>query len=101
MLIFNNTWLPRYSRPRKVIFDNGNEFKKDFSPLLKDFSIKFTPTTIKEPQANGILERVQQVLGNILRTKNLQLYDFDDMDPWSEQLCSVAWAICSTHCTTL
>ena len=45
--IFNNTWLSRYHGPRKVIFDNGNEFKKDFLPLLKDFSIKPTPTTIK------------------------------------------------------
>ena len=78
MLIFNNTWLPRYSRPRKVIFDNGNEFKKDFLPLLKGFSIKPTATTIKNHQANSILERVHQVLGNMLRTKNLQKYDFDD-----------------------
>ena len=58
--------------------------RKDFLPLLKDFSIKPTPTTIKNPQANSILERVHQVLGNMLRTKNLQKYDFDDMDPWSE-----------------
>ena len=33
--------------------------------------------------------RVHQVLGNMLRTKNLQEYDFDDMDPWSELLGSV------------
>ena len=44
--IFNNIWLSRYPRPRKVIFDNG-------------------------------------------------------MDPWSELLGSVAWAIRSTHHTTL
>ena len=56
--------------------------------------------TIKNPQANSILERVHQVLGIILRTKNLQKYDFDDMDPWSELLGSVAWAIHSTHHTT-
>ena len=31
--IFNSTWLARYPRPREVIFDNGNEFKKDFLPL--------------------------------------------------------------------
>ena len=99
--LFNNTWLSRYPRPRKVIFDNRNEFKKDFLPLLKDFSIKPTPTTIKNPQANSILERIHQVLGNMLRTKNLQQHDFDDMDPWSELLASVAWAIRSTHHTTL
>ena len=99
--IFNNTWLSRYPRPQKVIFDNGNEFKKDFLPLLKDFAIKPTPTTIKNPQANAILERVHQVLGDMLHTKNLQSYDFDDIDPWGELLASVAWAIRSTHHTTL
>ena len=37
----------------------------------------------------------------MLRTKNLQEYDFDDMNPWSELMGLVAWAICSTHHTTL
>ena len=61
----------------KIVFDNENEFKKDFLPLLKDFAIKPTPITIKNPQDNAILERVHQVLGDMLRTKNLQEYDFD------------------------
>ena len=57
--IFNNTWLSHYPRLRKIIFDNGNEFKKDLLLLLsRDFSIKPSPTTIKNPQANSILERV-------------------------------------------
>ena len=38
--IFNNTWLSDYPRPRQVIFDNGNEFKKYFLPLIRDFSTK-------------------------------------------------------------
>ena len=37
----------------------------------------------------------------MLHTKNLQSYDFDNPDPWSELLASVAWEICSTHHTTL
>ncbi len=76
--IFNNTWLPRYPRPRTVIFDSGNEFKKDFLPLVREFSIKPTPITIKNPQANSILKRVHQVLGNMLRTKDLQTHEFDE-----------------------
>ena len=32
---------------------------------------------------------------------NVNEHDFDDMDPWSELLASVAWAICSTHHTIL
>ena len=97
----NNTWLPCYQRPRKYIFDNGNDFTKDFLPLLKDFSIKHTPTSNKNPQANSILERVHQALGYMLRTKTLHKYDFGDMDHWSELLTSVAWAIRSTHHPTL
>ena len=71
--IFNNAWLSRYPTPRKVIFDNRNEFKKDFLPLLRDFCIKPTPTTIKNLLANSILERIHQGLGNILRTKDLKI----------------------------
>ena len=45
--LFNNTWLSRYPRPHKVVFDNGSEFKRDFVPLLKDFDIKPVCTTVK------------------------------------------------------
>ena len=31
--IFNEVWLSRYPTPRKVIFDNVSEFKRDFIPL--------------------------------------------------------------------
>ena len=44
---------------------------------------------------------MHQVLGDMLRTKNLQQYDFDALDPWSDILASVAWAIRSTHHSTL
>ena len=99
--IFNSTWLARYPRPQKVIFDNGHEFKKDFSPLIHDFAIKPIPSTIKNRQSNAILERLYQVLGDMLCTKNFEQYNFDDVDPWSELLASVTWAISSTHHTTL
>ena len=44
--MFNNTWIRRSPRPRKVVFDNGSEFKQDFTPLLKDFNIKPVLTPI-------------------------------------------------------
>ena len=47
--LFNTTWLVHYLRPRKVNFDNGSEFKKDCLPLLYDFAIKPTPTSVKNP----------------------------------------------------
>ena len=47
--LFNNTWLSRYPHPRKVIFDNGSDFKQDFTTLLNDFGIEPVLTTTKNP----------------------------------------------------
>ena len=51
--LFNNTWICRYSRPRKVVFDKGFDIKRDFTPLLKELDIKPVLTFIKNPQANS------------------------------------------------
>ena len=56
--VSNNVWLAHYHRPKKITFDNRNKFKKNFLPLLRDFSIKPIPTTIKNPQVNAVLEYV-------------------------------------------
>ena len=45
--LFNNTWICRYPYPRKVVFDNGCDFKRDFTPLIKYFDVKPVLTTIK------------------------------------------------------
>ena len=98
--LFDEVWLSRYPRPKKVLYDNGSEFKKDFQPLLADFAIKATCTSIKNPQSNAILERVHQVTGSMLKTKDLQNVIFDLLDPWSEILASIAYAVrCSYHST--
>ena len=99
--IFNNEWLSRYPRPKRVVMDNGSEFKRDFKPLLQTYGIKAKHISVKNPQANAILERIHQVVGDMLRLKDLANYDLDSTDPWSEILASVAWAIRSTVHTTL
>ena len=33
--LFNNTFIFKYPRPHKVLFDNGYKFKGDFTPLLR------------------------------------------------------------------
>ena len=40
-------WLTRYPRPRKIITDNGAEFKKDFRTISTDYGVKLTKTTVK------------------------------------------------------
>ena len=99
--LFNNTWLCRYPRPVEVVYDNGSEFKKDFQPLLKDFDIKPKCTTVENPQANAPVERVHQVIQNMIRTKDLANRIFDYIDPWDEILSSIAWAIRASYHSTL
>ena len=97
----SRVWLSRYPRPYKLIFDNGKEFKKNFLTVFNDYGVKPWPTTIKNPQANAVLERVHQVLRNMLRTKNVKKLQLDPEDPWTEVLTSVAYTIRSTYHTTL
>ena len=45
----------------RSFFYNGNEFKKDFLPFIKDFGIKPTPAAMRNIQVGSILEIVHQV----------------------------------------
>lgn len=100
-LLFKKTWLDRYPRPKQVVFDNGSEFKRNFVPLLKDFDVKPKVTTIKNPQGNSPVERIHQVIGNMLLTKKLSTRIFDHIDPWGDIISSVAWAIRASYHHTL
>ena len=84
------------------MFDNGYEYKQDFTPFLKDFGIKPVLTSVKNPQANAPVERVHQVILNILVAKDLDSKVFDHIDPWGENLPHIAWLIrVSYHLTIL
>ena len=72
---------------------------KEFKQTLEDsYGITKRTITTRNPQANAILERVYQTIGNIIRT-----FLFDDLeedDPWSGILSAVAFAIRATVGTT-
>ena len=91
--LFNNNWLCRYPRPRKFMFENGSDFKQDFNSLLKESNIKPLLKSVKNPQANAPVERVNQVILNMLATKDLDNQVFEHIDQWGEILVSIAWAI--------
>ncbi|KAG7359910.1 integrase core domain containing protein [Nitzschia inconspicua] len=67
-LVFENQWLARYPRPLTCIFDQGTEFEGAFLRCLHRNGIQAVPTTVKNPQANAICERMHSTLGDILRT---------------------------------
>ncbi len=55
----------------------------------------------KNPWANGILERVHQVVGQMLCTAELDMADSVTPDDVNVFLDNTAWAICSTYHTVL
>jgi hypothetical protein len=72
-----------------------------FECLCDSYGIKRKPTTVKNPQANAVLERVHQVLGQMLRTAEIDMADSvtpDDVDVFID---NAAWAIRSMYHTVL
>jgi len=65
---FEITWLTRYPRPMRCIYDQGGEFiGRAFTAMLALHGIKRVPTTVKNPQANAICERMHLTAANALR----------------------------------
>jgi len=98
---FDSCWLARYPRPVEVGFDNGSEFKWLFKELCANMGITPKISTDYNPQSNAIIERVHQVLGNALRTFELEKRELEGKEPFEPFLTATAYAIRSTYHTTL
>ena len=68
------------------MYDQGSEFiGNDFRKSLIETEYKITvkPSTSQNPTSNTILERIHQVLGNLLQTITIKETFVDEYDPWS------------------
>jgi hypothetical protein len=95
------TWFSRYPRCRYIIYNNGSEFKLHFQSLCNTCGIMRKLTSVKNPQANAILERIQGVLGNMLRTSELDMAESVKASDIDVFLSDAAWAVRSTYHTVL
>jgi hypothetical protein len=57
----------RYGTPQEVVTDNGAEFKGGFATLLQKCDITHHLTLPHHPQANGLVERMNQTVKNSLK----------------------------------
>ena len=99
--LVNKTWFSRYPRCQYIIYDNGSKFKLHFEALCDSYGIKRKPTSVKNPQANAILERLHQVITAMLRTTELDMADTVATSDINAFLTASSWAICSTYHTVL
>ena len=100
--IVEQTWLTRYPWPTQIIMDRGTEFMAEFSDMIQnEYGIKKKLISTRNPQANSVIERVHQVIGNMLRTFEVQKHELDTDDPWGGILSAIMFAVRSTFHTTL
>ena len=96
--LFDSEWLCRYPRPVRVIHDNGSEFiGMEFQEMLSSYGIKSSPTSVKNPKGNAIVERMHLTAGDMLRTAEFEGNNWKY--ELNKTLQSVAWAIRSTVST--
>jgi transposase InsO family protein len=63
------TWFTRYPWPSQVVLDRGTEFMAEFTHMLEtEYGITKKAITKRNPQANSIIERVHQTIGNMICT---------------------------------
>ena len=94
--LFDDAWLCRYPRPRRVEYDNGSEFVGfEFQELLSSYGIEPVPTTVKNPQANSPVERMHLTMADMLHT-SAPFTGHDWFRDVQRMLQAIAWAIRST-----
>jgi len=54
--LVNKTWFNNYPHCHYILYYNGRKFTIHFEALCKSFGIKSKPTSVKNPQANSLLE---------------------------------------------
>jgi hypothetical protein len=84
-----------------LIYDNGSKFKLHFRALCNTYGIKHKRTSVKNPQANAILERIHAVVMNMSHTAEIDMVDSVKPSDIVVFLSDAAWAICFTYHTVL
>eukprot|EP00957_Ditylum_brightwellii_P042324 3204676-Ditylum_brightwellii.AAC.1 len=95
--IVEQMWLTRHLWHQKVVLDRGTEFMKDFIVLIHDEYVnKQNPITTRNLQANTIVERAHQTIGNLLCTFEIGTTKLDPDNLWGGILSTVMFALQST-----
>ena len=83
--IFTN-WITFFGAPKKILTDNGGEFKNpEMRALGEAFNFKVMTTAGESPWSNGICERLNGILGTLVS----KIVDDVNCDVYT----ALAWAV--------
>ena len=84
-------WFFGKPRPKTCGYDNGPEFMgHEFQELLAKYNCVSKPTTIKNPQANALVERMHLTFANNVRTKVFEIDTWEQEADTLVQSCAYA-----------
>ena len=99
--LVNRTWFCRYPHSQYIIYDNGSEFKLHFETLCETYGLTRKPTSVMNPKANAILERMHQTIMGMLRTAEIDMANTISENDIADFLTNATWAVRSTYHTVL
>ena len=93
--LVDDYWFSRYPRPISCIHDIGGEFiGQGFVELLNIYGVDPKPTIVKNPQCNGLHERMHLVLCEMLLSQKLFVpKESTTRREINKVLQKIAWAI--------
>ena len=84
--------------PMEITYDQGSEFiGHEFRKPLTEYKygILAKKSVSGNPTSNSLLERIHQVMVNLVWTCNIKETYMNQYDPWSVNLSAAAFAIIS------
>ena len=84
----------------EITYDQGgelraHEFKKNL--IEKEYVIKIKSDSSRNPQVNSTVDRIHQVIGNLVRTYDPHGIYVDEADPWMGILAASTFAVRSKY----
>ena len=98
-MLVNKTWFSRYPRSQCIVYNNGSEFKLHFETLCDTCGLTHKPTSVDNPKANAILERMHQTIMAMLQRIEVDMAETVTESDIADFLTNAAWAVCSTYHT--
>ena len=74
--------------------DRSKELLAEFKIMMaNDYGIPCNSISVRNPQANAIVETIHQNIGNIIQTFTIRQMYLDNENPWEGTLSSTMFAI--------
>ena len=81
--------------------NNSSEFNLHFETLHDSLGLKHKPTTVRNTQANAVLEQAHQTIMAILHTANTDMANTVNKSGIADFLTNATWTIHFTYYTVL